>query len=224
MTAMAGSGFWDRLADKYARQPIADEAAYQTKLSVTRGYFRPDMSLLELGCGTGGTAISHAPFVAHIRALDFSERMLDIARNKARAAGVDNVTFEQADISALSEPADSYDIVLGLSILHLLRDPDAVIGKVHTMLRPGGLFITSTTCLGDTLAAFKYIAPLGRAVGLLPQLHVMTRAELLDKFTHAGFTIAHQWLPGRGKALFVVAEKRGRSVPLLPHTEGPAHA
>ncbi|WP_332701767.1 class I SAM-dependent methyltransferase [Devosia sp.] len=208
MTA-ASSSFWDRLADQYARQPIADEAAYQTKLRVTRSYFRPDMSLLELGCGTGGTAISHAPFVAHIRALDFSERMLDIARAKARAAGVDNVTFEQADISALLEPPGSYDMVLGLSILHLLKDPDAVIGRVHAMLKPDGLFITSTACIGDTMAALKFIAPLGRAFGLLPQLHVMTGAELLDKFTRAGFTIAHQWLPGRGKALFVVAQKQG---------------
>lgn len=209
MTTTAGSSFWDRLADKYARQPIADEAAYQTKLRVSRSYFRPDMTLLELGCGTGSTAISHAPFVAHIRALDFSERMLEIARDKAKAAGIDNVTFEQADIAALSEPAESYDVVLGLSILHLLKHPDAMIEEVFTMLRPGGCFITSTACLGDTMAALKFIAPLGRAVGLLPQLSVMSSAQLLDKFTSAGFTIAHQWLPGRGKALFVVARKPG---------------
>lgn len=204
----ATANFWDRIADKYARQPIADEAAYQTKLRITRGYLRPDMSLLEIGCGTGGTAIGHAPFVRHVRALDFSPRMLDIARDRARAAGVTNVSFEQADIASLSEPEAPYDMVLGLSILHLLKDPDAVIGRVFAMLSPGGFFITSTACLSDTgIGAIKFVAPLGHAIGLLPQLHFMTGAQLLDKFRHAGFTIEHQWLPGRGKAFFVVAQK-----------------
>ena len=34
--------FWDKIADKYSKQPIADEAAYQKKLQVTQGYFKPD--------------------------------------------------------------------------------------------------------------------------------------------------------------------------------------
>ena len=80
---MGEDRFWDRLAERYAQQPIADEVAYQTKLKVTRGYLRPDMDLLDFGCGTGGTAIIHAPYVRHIKAIDFSEAMLAIARGKA---------------------------------------------------------------------------------------------------------------------------------------------
>lgn len=34
--------FWDKIADKYSKQPIADEASYQKKLQVTQGYFKPD--------------------------------------------------------------------------------------------------------------------------------------------------------------------------------------
>ena len=43
--------FWDRIAARYARKPVADEAAYQKKLAVTREYLRPDMEVLEFGCG-----------------------------------------------------------------------------------------------------------------------------------------------------------------------------
>ena len=71
--------FWDKIADRYAKQPIADEAAYQKKLQVTRDYFRSDMEVLEIGCGTGSTAILHAPYVKHIRAIDFSTNMLAMA-------------------------------------------------------------------------------------------------------------------------------------------------
>ena len=49
--------FWDRIAERYSKSPVADEAAYQKKLQVTREYFRPDMEVLEIGCGTGSTAI-----------------------------------------------------------------------------------------------------------------------------------------------------------------------
>ncbi len=45
--------FWDRIAKRYARTPVADEAAYQRKLKITRGYLRPDMEVMEFGCGTG---------------------------------------------------------------------------------------------------------------------------------------------------------------------------
>ena len=72
--------FWDKIAEKYSKQPIADEAAYQKKLAVTRDYFRPDMEVLEIGCGTGSTAILHTPYVKHIRAIDFSANMSDFSR------------------------------------------------------------------------------------------------------------------------------------------------
>lgn len=195
------------MADHYSRQPIADEAAYRTKLKVTQSYFRPDMDVLEFGCGTGGTAITHAPLVRHITAIDFSESMLDIARSKAEAPGIANVTFKQADIGDLAVDDARYDVILGLSILHLLRDKQAVIAKVFRMLKPGGYFISSTTCLGDTMAFFKFIAPIGKALGALPQLDVMTSAELVQSLSSVGFSIVHQWQPGKGKAVFIVAQK-----------------
>lgn len=60
---MAASSFWDRTADKYAATPIADEASYQVKLAETRRRMRSDMNVLEFGCGTGSTALLHAPHV-----------------------------------------------------------------------------------------------------------------------------------------------------------------
>ena len=216
---MGEDRFWDKLAERYASQPIADEAAYQRKLQITRDYLRPDMDVLEFGCGTGGTAILHAPHVRHITAIDFSASMLAIARRKAAEAGVGNLSFEQADITSFAAPQGSFNVILGLSILHLLADKDAVIAKVFRLLKPGGVFISSTTCVGDTMGLFKLIAPLGKAVGLLPQLDVMTTAELVASLTGAGFAIEQQWQPGRGKAVFIVA-RAGSQVSEGPVTKG----
>ena len=201
------SRFWDRIAARYARKPVADEAAYQKKLAVTRGYLRPAMRVLEFGCGTGSTAIAHAPHVKEIRAIDLSEKMLEIARSKAEAAGVGNVRFEQSDIDAFTAPDATFDAALGLSILHLLEDRNTAIAKVYRMLKPGGVFVSSTVCLGDTMKFFKLIGPIGRLLGVMPLVRVFTVQELVDSLETAGFAIDHQWRPGQGRVVFLVAKK-----------------
>ena len=200
--------FWDRVAARYSKQPIADQAAYEKKLAVTQTYFRPDMQVLEIGCGTGGTAIIHAPHVAHIRAVDISANMLDIARAKADAAGVTNVVFEQADIDTLAVAPQSVDAVLGLSIVHLLADRDAAIAKVYDWLKPGGIFVTSTVCLGDSMKWLKLVGPIGRALGLMPLVRIFTDRQLQASITGAGFAIDHHWSHAKGgRAVFIVARK-----------------
>jgi ubiquinone/menaquinone biosynthesis C-methylase UbiE len=199
--------FWDKIAKRYSKRPVADEASYQEKLRVTRTYFRPDTEVLEFGCGTGSTAISHSPYVRHIHAIDISSKMIEIAQEKADEGKVPNVTFEQSTIEGVSVPDQSLDAVLGLSILHLLENKEGAIEKVHRMLKPGGVFVTSTTCLGDSMKFFKLIAPIGKLFGLMPLLKVFTTGELLASLTDAGFEIDHQWQPGKGKAVFIVAKK-----------------
>ncbi len=199
--------FWDRLAERYSKQPIADEAAYQKKLDVTREYFQSDSVVLELGCGTGSTAIIHAPYVKHIRAIDISSKMIEIAQGKADAQGIENITFEQSSIDDLSVQGESVDVVLGLSILHLLEDKEDAIARVYKMLKPGGVFVTSTICLEDSMKVFKLIAPVGKFFGLMPLVKAFTQKELEESLAGAGFEIDYLWLPGKGKAVFIVAKK-----------------
>jgi 2-polyprenyl-3-methyl-5-hydroxy-6-metoxy-1,4-benzoquinol methylase len=165
------------------------------------------MEVLEFGCGTGSTAITHAPYVKHIQAIDISSKMIEIAQGKAAANNVKNVTFKCSTIDDVSVSDQTLDLVLGLSILHLLENKEEVITKVHKMLKPGGLFVTSTACLGDTMKFFKVIAPIGKFLGLMPLVKVFTTKELEDSLTDAGFEIDYQWQPGKGKAVFIVAKK-----------------
>ena len=203
----ADEKFWDKIADSYAKRPVSDEAAFQKKLEITRGYLKSDMDVLEIGCGTGSTALVHAPHVRHIRAVDVSSRMLEIARAKAEAQSVENITFERAEIDELEAVEGSYDMVMAHSVLHLLEDKEAVIAAIHRMLKPGGLFVSSTTCLGDFLPVFKYIVPIGRMFGKMPLVKVFKSPELLRSIEAAGFAIEQQWHPGNRKAIFVVARK-----------------
>tara|TARA_R110002110_G_scaffold376568_1_gene586485 strand:- start:62028 stop:62651 length:624 start_codon:yes stop_codon:yes gene_type:complete len=199
--------FWDRHAARYAKSPIADEDSYQRKLKVTREYLRPDMEVLEFGCGSGSTALLHAPFVKHIYATDISEKMIEIARAKADAQKVTNVDFEVAALDDLNNRDETYDVVLGLNILHLVEDRDAAISRVRAMLKPGGVFVSGTSCLSETMKCFKVIGPVGKFFGLLPTIRVFTPQDLVTSMTRGGFEIEHQWQPGKGKSMFIVARK-----------------
>ena len=199
--------FWDKMADGYSKKPVADEESYQKKIEVTREYLRPDMEVLEFGCGTGATAISHAPCVKHIQAIDISSRMIEIAQGKAAASNVNNVTFARVAIDELGVPDQTFDAVLGLSILHLVENKEDVILKIWKMLKPGGIFVSSTACIGDTLNVFKFIAPIGEFFRLLPPIRVFKRSELEESLKNVGFDIDYQWQPGSGKAVFIVAKK-----------------
>lgn len=201
--------FLDRVAQRYSKRPIADEAAYQKKLQITRDYLRPGMETLELGCGTGSTAILLAPCVKHILAIDISSNMIELARGKAGAEEIENITFERSAIEELDVPDRSLDAVLALSVLHLLSDWQAVISRVHNMLKRGGIFVTSTACIGDSMKFFKIVAPIGTFFGLMPLVKVFTTKELEGSISDAGFKIDCQWQPGKNKAVFIVARKAG---------------
>lgn len=204
----ATAKFWNRMAKGYAKSSIADQASYEHKLELTRSYFTPETEVVEIACGTGSTALLHAPHVKHILATDISENMLAIAREKAAAQNITNVTFECTPLEDLTVPDGSVDMVMAHSILHLLPKPEAAIAHAHRMLKPGGLFVSSTVCLQDGLGFFRYILPIARAVGYAPP-HVgfMKGTELAAMIEQAGFSLEHNWRPGPKKAVFIIARK-----------------
>ncbi|WP_439862299.1 class I SAM-dependent methyltransferase [Pseudomonas sp. MBLB4136] len=133
-----------------------------------------------------------------------------IAQEKAAERAIGTITSSKATLNKLAVPAQSLDAVLGLNILHLLDDWDEAIGRVEQMLKPGGVFISSTMCLGDSLKlkAMKCLVSMGAWLGLLPSLSAFSQQQLLDSLTRAGFSIERHWQPGKkNRAVFIVARK-----------------
>ncbi len=199
--------FWNRIAKKYSKRPVGDEAAYERKLEITRSFLTPETEVFEFGCGTGTTARRHAPYAKHILAIDISPAMLGIARTMAKAQGVGNVTFREAGIGSLKAPEASFDMVMAHSILHLLRDRDGAIAKSFRLLRPGGIFVSSTTCMADGFGFMRPILPLGRMLGFFPYVSIFSSDELRAAIEQVGFEIVEDWRPGKRKATFFVARK-----------------
>ncbi|MCG8441882.1 MAG: class I SAM-dependent methyltransferase [Caulobacterales bacterium] len=200
--------FWDRISEKYAKQPVADPDAYRHKLDLTRRYLTPESIVLEFGCGTGSTAITLADAAKEIHATDISEKMLAIAADKARKADVANVHFRQGTLFDAPFEDGSLDAVFGFSILHLLRDKDAAVAKVYDLLKPGGVFVSSTVCIAEKMGWFALIAPIGRALGFFPYVSIFKIADVKASVEGAGFTIVEDYAPEKSRMVsFLIARK-----------------
>lgn len=204
------TGFWNRIAKRYAKKPVADETAYQFKLDCIRERLTPEMKVLEFGCGTGSTALVLAPLVNDYQAIDFSSAMLTIAKAKLVDSPCPHLHFSPTPLEEyLSNKAD-WDAIIGMSVIHLLNDPESAIKDVFNALKPGGYFFSSTACIAESMSWFRYIAPLGSALGLLPKLHVFTQQRLESYLTDTGFEIEYKWVAENNKiSCFIVARKPG---------------
>ncbi|MFN3169931.1 MAG: class I SAM-dependent methyltransferase [Hyphomicrobiales bacterium] len=183
--------FWDGIAEKYAASPVGDMAGYERTLERTASHLDDDYRVLEVGCGTGTTALKLAPHAAHITATDISSAMIDIARDKAKREGMSNVSFEVAGAADPRYAGRDFDAVFAFNILHLVADLDQLLARLRANLKPGGLLISKTPCLGAMNPLISWVAvPLMKLVGKAPR-HVLTLSpdELHDAVKRAGFEI-----------------------------------
>jgi len=135
--------------------------------------------------------------------------MLDIARQKAKDSNVQNINFQKASIADFNIKNNSYDVVLAMSILQLLEDKELAIEKSYEMLKPGGVFISSTACIREKIPFFNFFAPLAQLVRLIPLVSSFSTKQLKNSMIQANFNIEYEWRPNNTMVTFIIARKPG---------------
>lgn len=179
--ATAGVRFWDRMAPRYAASAIADTAGYERTLARVSTLLAPEHAVLEIGCGTGASALRLVPRCGHLLATDSSPAMIAMARQRWRAQPSAQLSFAVADAqAALQENAGGYHRVLAFNVLHLVDDLDAVLSAAARALAPGGLLISKTPCVREmNLLVARIAVPIARMLGAAPPVQVFDEAQLL---------------------------------------------
>jgi len=203
--------FWDRIARKYATDPIADLPGYEATLRRVQGLLSAEMNVLEIGCGTGSTALRLAPFTRRLLATDVSSEMIAIAREKLAAEPVPQLAFAVADADAPVAGVGEVDVVLAFNLLHLVIDLDQALASVVQTLRPGGQLISKTACISEMNPLIPWLAiPLMRAIGKAPQVLCFDADELKAAMVRQGLEIEaveRHGTQGKDIRVFIVARK-----------------
>lgn len=190
MSTASDAHFWDRTSRKYATAKVADRVGYERTLDRTRALLGPDVRVLELGCGTGTTALRLAGDVRSYLATDISAEMIAIAEEKRAADPNPALSFRTATAEALAPEAGHFDAVLGFNYLHLVRDLPGTLRRIHALLAAEGLFISKTPCIGDMNPLIRVaLLPAMRAIGKAPYANVFGVAEMSHLLSAAGFDI-----------------------------------
>jgi len=129
---------------------VARAHAFLDKLFVRKvaGLGITEGTALDVGCGSGLFAIRLVQTLPGLRvvAVDLSEPMLELARLNAAGAGVDGVTFVQADAKALPFEDGSFDLVLSQHTLHHIPLPELLVSEAVRVARPGGCVLLRDLC------------------------------------------------------------------------------
>lgn len=210
--AAAKARFWDRVARRYAAAAISDLPGYERSVERTRALLTPGDAVLELGCGTGSTALRLASACGPYLATDISPRMIEIAGQRLAASPQPQLRFAVDDADVAQPALDGpFDAVLAFNILHLLDDLDAAVARCTRVLRPGGLFISKTPCLREMNPLIPHLAlPLMRALRLAPPVQRLAEADITAACRRQGLevlTVERHASRGRDVRPFVVARR-----------------
>lgn len=199
--------FWNFIAKKYSKDTISNMKGYEQSLEFTRKYLNKKQKVLELGCGTSSTALLLAKDVKEYVATDISSKMIEIGAEKVKKSKIKNITLFQADSFDEKLEKNSYDVVLAFNLLHLVKDKEAVIKHVHSLLKPDGVFISKTVCMGGDkkMSVIAFLLQF-----LIGPIKCFNSNEYRTSFTNNGFKIVKEHIHKEDSPIrsYIVAKKK----------------
>ena len=100
---------------------------------------RPEMTLLDVGCGPGTVTLDFARLVDRGSVVGVDREEAPLAEARTLAAGTPNVSFAVGDVYALDFADASFDVVHAHQLLQHLTDPVSALAEMSRVCRPGGL-------------------------------------------------------------------------------------
>ena len=151
---------------------------------------QPDWRVLDVATGGGHTALAVAPRVREVVATDITSEMLAAAERFIRGKGVENVTFREADATALPFADGEFDLVTCRIAPHHFPDCAQFVRETARVLRPGGVAAVIDNIVPGDLAAARHINAVEQ---LRDPSHnwAYTQADWLDFFAAAGLAVTH---------------------------------
>jgi len=180
--------FWDHRALSYDDMvgPMYEDA-YDKTAALSLKYLRPTDHVLEFACGTGIVTLAVAPHVSHVRAIDISGGM--VLRARGKLAHLPSAEVTQTDLFDPCLLPGSFDAVMAFNVLLYVDDFQRVMARVWELLKPGGIFLSATDCLGGSLSKAAVQKFWRSRTGKMPYVGFFTQKSLPRKIAQSGFEV-----------------------------------
>lgn len=200
--------FWDRTAENYDREESGARQTFNRIIDKTKRYLKQSDRLLDYGCGTGSASLELAGGVKEVQAIDISSKMVEIAKAKTVERGISNIAYSHSTIFDESYVKGSFDVILGFHILHLVDDTGITLQRIVELVRPGGLFISTTPLLGGRRRGVAFLLSLLGKIGLVPPIKVLKKSDFEEELTNRGFEIVEsECLSSTTQEWFIAAKR-----------------
>lgn len=202
-----GKTIWDRFAPVYSLAMKSQKNIYAYMYKHI-GDAAAGKIVLELATGPGLIANHIADKASKVVATDFSPEMINQAKKNGTA---DNVVFEIADASDLSYADKSFDIVVIANALHVIPNPEKVLGEIDRVLKDGGLLICPTYIHRNAEEKENLWAKLLKALGV-SFAHQWTAGEFAAFIQSNGWKInKSEVVPGRIDLMYAECARLAKS-------------
>lgn len=176
-------------------QQLLDRRSVHTHAAYLLPHLKPDLRVLDFGCGPGTISVGLAQTVepGELHGIDMEASQIGLARAAAQAGGHTNATFHVGDVTALPFDDDSFDVAHCHAVLMHVPDTQATLAEVQRVLKPGGIIASREMMVSssflhpvdqDTEAAWATFARLLAGNGGHPEMGRELKAHLMQ----AGFS------------------------------------
>jgi len=190
-TGCCGDDVYNIMADDYTKLDgyVSDaDLGLGCGLPTEFAQIKTGDTVVDLGSGAGNDAFVARKIVGEkgrVIGIDFTEKMIELARNNAFKLDYKNVEFRHGDIDSMPLFSNKADVVVSNCVLNLVPNKHKVFSEIFRVLKPGGHFSISDIVLeGELPAKWKEVAELyaGCVSGAIQ------KSEYLDMIKEAGFT------------------------------------
>ncbi len=180
--------FWNKTASKYDKVEEKDRLVYERIFEEIKPYLKAESHVLDIGCGTGALHDKLSMLVQQIVGVDYSEKMIDVAKEKAASKNLSNVKYICGTLNQNSVKEKSYDLVSAFYLLHLFENIENELNQISELLGDQGYFISVTPCMKD-FGLIGSLLGLSGAVGIIPKIKRYTYQDLAELIEKYGFKI-----------------------------------
>ena len=206
--------FWNRASNSYDKTEERFEYIHSKSRKNTKKYLDKNNVVLDYGCGTGTTACEVANDVKEIYGIDISTKMIEISKGKAAEKNIENITLAEGSIFDVELKKESFDRILAFNMLHTIPNPKDVVQRIDELLKPNGLFISVTPCLGGKLSFLVglqiRLVQIMCKIGIIPvPIRRLKSSDLDDLITNGNFqTVDTEQIYKGASSYFIVAKKK----------------